>query len=245
MLNTQTEEKLRILKFSGILRGLEHQTTQSEYDAMPFEERLGLLLDIEMSERENRRLKTRLSQAKLKQQAYVEDIQYSAGRGLDKSLIESLSTGKWIKEGLNVIITGPTGVGKSYLANALAHRACILGFKARYFRASKLFGELSLAKADGRYPRLLRGISKMDLIVIDDWGINELNDQSRNDFLEILEDRYGIHSTVIAGQLPVKHWHKMIGHPTIADAILDRIVHNAYPINLSGESMRKKKKPSL
>ena len=221
-------------------RGLEEQSTHPNSDSMSFEERLGLLADIEMTERENRRLKTRLTQAKLRHQACVEDTAYGSRRGLDKSLIQSLYPCKWIKEGLNVIITGATGVGKSYLACALAHRACLMGYKARYFRASKLFGELSIARADGRYPKLTRGISKMDLIVIDDWGLTELNSHARNDFLDILEDRYGLHSTIIAGQLPIERWHKMIGHPTIADAILDRLVHNAYKINLKGESMRKK-----
>jgi DNA replication protein DnaC len=245
MLKTQTLEKLITLKLSGMARGLEDQSSRLNIDAMSFEERLGLLLDIEVTERENRRLKTRLTQAKLRQQACVEDIDYTNKRGLDRSLIQSLNSCKWIKEGLNVIFTGPTGVGKSYLACALAHRACIMGYKSRYFRASKLFGELSLAHADGRYPKMMQGISKMDLVVIDDWGINELDNQSRNDFLEILEDRYGLHSTIIAGQLPIKHWHKMIGHPTIADAILDRVVHNAYKIDLDGDSLRKKKKITL
>ncbi len=242
MLNTQTIDKLKALKLTGMAKGLEEQISNSDCASLSFEERLGLLVDIEMVTRENRRLKTRLSQAKLRQQACIEDIDYSSRQGLDRSLMQSLYPCQWIKEGQNILITGPTGVGKSYLACALAHRACLMGYKARYFRTTKLFGELHLANADGRYPKLIKSICKMDLIVIDDWGLSELNDQARNDFLEILEDRYRLKSTIIAAQLPVEHWHKMIGHPTIADAILDRLVHNAYKINLKGESMRKKQK---
>lgn len=241
MLKIPTVEKFKELKLNGIVQGLEEQLASTNYDDLSFEERMGLLADKEMTFRENRRLKTRLTQAKLRINACMEDIDYSVRRGIDKSLIQSLHTCDWLKDKLNIVVTGPTGVGKSFLCCAFAHRACLRGYKSRYFRSSKLFGELRLAAADGRYPKLMNTLAKTNLLVIDDWGLNELNNQSRNDLLDILEDRYGKHSTIIASQLPVEHWHKMIGNPTIADAILDRIVHNCYKINLKGESMRRKK----
>jgi DNA replication protein DnaC len=241
MLNSQTLDKLKSLKLTGMAKGLEEQLSSSGYDSFDFEERLGLLIDLEVVQRDNRRLKTRLTQAKLKQNASLEDIIYKGRRGLKKSFVQTLHNCNWIKEALNMIITGATGTGKSYLVSAFAHRACLMGYKARYFKASKLFAELQLAKADGRHSKLMNSISKFHLLVIDDWGLSELNEQSRNDLLDIIDDRYGIHSTIIVGQLPVEHWHKMIGNPTIADAILDRIVHNSYKINLEGDSMRKTK----
>jgi DNA replication protein DnaC len=245
MLNTPTLDKLRDLKLKGMITGLEEQMASSKCDSLSFEERLGMLVDVELATRENRRLKTRLAQAKLRMQACVEDIDYSSSRqGLDRSLIQSLHDCNWIKKGLNMIITGPTGIGKSYLACAFAHRACLMGYKTRYFRASKLFGELQLVAADGRYPKFMNSLSKLHLIVIDDWGLVKLNDQAQGDLLEIVEERYGIHSTIIAGQMPVDHWHEIIGNPTLADAILDRVVHSAYRINLDGDSMRKKKAKS-
>ncbi len=245
MLNTPTIDKLKALKLTEMARGFEEQLKVSDNNSLSFGERLGLLLDIELAARENRRLTTRLSQAKLRQQACIEDIDYSNKQGLDRSLIQSLSPCQWIKEGQNVLISGPTGVGKSYLACALAHRACLMGYKTRYFRATKLFDELTLANADGRYPKMMKSICKTDLIVIDDWGLSELNDQARNDYLEILEDRYRLKSTIVASQLPVKSWYKMIGHPTIADAIMDRLVHNAYKIDIDGDSLRKKQSENL
>ncbi len=242
MLNTPTMDKLRELKLHGMLKGLQDQQTRSGYEGLDFEERLGLLTDLEMSERENRRLKTRLQKANLRQQACMEDINYSKRRGKDISTIKSLHDGRWIKDALNVILTGSTGVGKSYLACAIVHRACMLGYNAQYFRASTLFGELELAAEDGRYKRLMKALSKQHLIVIDDWGLSKLSEQGANDLLEILEDRYNRRSTVIAGQLPVEHWYEMIGNPTLADAILDRLIHNSYRINLEGDSMRKEQR---
>ena len=171
----------------------------------------------------------------------MEDIDYHHPRGLDRSLMKSLSNCQWIKEHLNVLISGPTGAGKSFIACALGHRACLEGFKVLYFRAPRLFPEFALARGDGRYSKLISSIAKAHLLVIDDWGLSLLNDQERRDLLEILEDRHGIHSTIMASQLPVEHWHEVIGNPTLADAILDRLVHNAYKINLNGGSMRKKK----
>ena len=241
MLKTQTMDKLKTLKLNGMLKGLEEQLASSEFESLSFDERLGLLVDRETIERENSRLKTRLKQAKLRQQACFEDIDFRHPRGLDKSMILSLGTCQWIRDHQNVIITGATGVGKSYLACALAHRACMEGYKVRYYRASRLFRDLHAAQGDGTYLKLLKTISRFHVLVIDDWGLENLKDQQRNDLLEILEDRHGIQSTIIAGQLPVEHWHDVVGNPTIADAIMDRLVHNAHKIRLDGDSMRKKK----
>lgn len=244
MLKTPTIEKLHALKLTGMLKGLEEQQASSEYKSLSFDERFGLLIDRETVERENRRLKTRLKQAKLKQSACFEDIDYRHPRGLDKSLMLSLGTCGWIKDHQNVLITGPTGVGKSWLACALAHKACLQGYKARYYRVSRLFKELHAAQGDGTYLKLITSISKNQVLILDDWGLENLKDQQRNDLLEILEDRNGTRSTLVTSQLPIEHWHEVIGNPTIADAILDRLVHNAHKIDLDGDSMRKKKSSS-
>lgn len=241
MLNHPTLDKLKELKFTGMARGLEEQLNSPSYEPLSFEERLGLLIDREATERENRRLKTRLALAKLRLKACVEEIDFTPHRDLDRSLILSLSNCGWIREAFNVIITGPTGVGKSFIACALAHKACLEGFKVRYFRMSRLFQELRTATGDGTYPKLLSKIAKNQLIVLDDWGLKALNEAERNDLMEILEDRHGHHSTLIASQLPVDLWHDYIGNPTLADAILDRIIHNGYRISMKGDSMRKRK----
>lgn len=241
MLKTPTIEKLQALKLNGMLKGFEEQQSSSEYQSLTFDERFGLLVDRETIERENRRLKTRLKQAKLRQTACFEDIDYRHPRKLDKSLMLSLGTCGWIEEHQNVIITGPTGVGKSWLACALAHKACLQGYKTRYYRTSRFFRELHAAQGSGTYLKLIKAISKLDVLIIDDWGLETLKDQQRNDLLEVLEDRNGIRSTIVTSQLPIEHWHEIIGSPTIADAILDRLVHNAYKIELDGDSMRRQK----
>lgn len=241
MLLHPTLEKLTTMRFSGMAMALEEQMKMNGLEEMGFEERLGLLLDHELAVRETRRIKTRLSKAKLRQDGSIEDIDFRHPRGLDKSLVLRLSDCQWIKDHNNLIITGPTGVGKSYLACAFAQKACRVGFSALYLRMTKLFEDLSLAKGDGRYLKLLTSFAKADLLVLDDYGLMPLNQEQRHDFLEILEDRHDLKSTLVTSQLPIEHWHEQIGDPTLADAILDRLVHNAHKIKLEGESMRKKK----
>jgi len=241
MLTHPVLEKLETLRFYGMLKALQEQMQMPDIDKLTFEERFGLLVDREMTERENRRYKSRLSKANLKQQACLEDVDFGQKRGLDKALILQLAACKWIREAYNVLVIGPTGVGKTYLACALAHKACQQGYRALYFRMPRLLQELEIARSDGRYGKILKSLAKCDLLVIDDWGLKKFVKEQSHDLLEILEDRHGFRSTLITSQLPVDHWHEIIADPTIADAILDRLVHNAYRITLKGESMRKKK----
>ncbi len=241
MLTHPILEQLQALKFKGMLKALNEQLQMSDIQELTFEERLGLLVDREMTERENSRLQTRLRKAKLRQSACIEDIDYRHPRGLDKSLIASLASCKWVAEHLNVLITGPTGVGKSWIACALAQKACREGYTAQYLRIPRMFQELTIAKGDGRYPRLLTQLAKTDVLVLDDWGLLKLSAEQRRDLLEVLDERYETRSTIVTSQLGIDHWHEIIGDPTLADANLDRIVHNAYKINLKGDSMRKKR----
>lgn len=241
MLLHPTLEKLHTLRFTGMATALQEQMEMDIDGTLGFEERLGLLLDREQAVRETRKMQTRLRKAKLRQDASVEDIDFRHPRKLDKSLVVRLADCLWIKDHTNLIITGPTGVGKSYLACAFAQKACREGYSALYFRMSKLFEDLALAKGDGRYLKLLTAYAKTDLLVLDDYGLTTLNQEQRHDLLEILEDRHNLKATLVTSQLPVKHWHEQIGDPTLADAILDRLVHTAHKIELDGESMRKKK----
>jgi len=240
MLTHPTLEKLEDLRLRGMLKALQDQAQTPEIESLGFEERLGLMIDREITERDNRRLKTRLRKAKLRQEAAIEDINYRHSRGLEKSMVLKLASCQWIADHRNLLITGPTGVGKSYLACAFAHKACREGYSAIYVRLPRLGRELSLAKADGSYGKLLAQWAKTDLIVLDDWGIAPLSDEHRRDLLEILEDRYDRAATLVASQFPVEKWHAYLDDPTVADAILDRLIHNAYRIELDGDTLRKR-----
>ena len=247
MLTNPTIETLKSLKLHGLLEALEEQQQTPAVHALSFEERIALLVDRERLWRENQRRTRLLRGAKLKvAAASVEDIDYKAARGLDKRQIASLATGEWIRRGQNLLITGATGSGKTWIACALAQQACRQGSSVLYWRVPRLIEELRIAHGDGSYIKFLKTLSKAALIVLDDWGLTALSAQDRADMLEILDDRVNTGSTLIASQLPVDAWHAYLGEPTLADAILDRLVHHSHRIELKvpGESMRKSRAPS-
>ena len=232
-------EQLRLLRLDGMLEALQGQFKQQDIRQLEFEERLGLLVEHEISLRESKRLKRRLATAKLKTQACFEDISFKATRQLDKKVVFSLESCQWIRQHNNILITGLTGTGKTFLAEALAHKACLKGFTALSVRLPRFLEELVQAKADGSYSKKLLALSKIDLLCLDDFAICPFTDQNRRDLLEVLDDRYQKKSTIITSQLDVKLWHAAIGDATLADAILDRVIHNAYRLPLKGETMRK------
>ncbi len=241
MLTSPLIDQLRTLKLTGMLEGLSEQLQQPQVGTLSFEERLGLLLDREYSVRTNRLLQSRLKQAKLHiSQATLADIDYSADRQLDKRQIATLSLGGWLEQHQNLILTGATGTGKSYLACALGHKACMLGFRAQYWRVTRLLEELTLAKADGRYLNVLKALARLHVLILDDWGMIKLQGQHQQLLLDVLDDRYQKASTVITSQLPVTAWYEQVQDKTFADAILDRLLGQAQVIQLSGASLRKR-----
>ncbi len=240
MLLNPTLEKMQTLKLSGMQEALNEQLSSSDIDQLSFDERLGLMVDREITARDNRHLKNRLKNARLRQYACMEDIDFRHPRGLKRDQFQQLLGSGWIKDHQNVIITGPTGVGKTWLACALAQKACRDGYTVQYQRLPRLLQDLSLARADGRYLKVMTGLAKPDLLLLDDWGLAPLNESHRRDLLELVEDRHNLKSTLITSQMPVDHWHELIGDPTLADVILDRLIHNAHRVHLKGESLRKK-----
>ena len=240
MLQERTYEKMIQMRMRGMADAWLEQQQDREIENLTFDERLGLLVDAEALHRENKRMKRNLKQAKLRlSNACMEDLDYSPKRKLDKKLVRQLATCKWIALHQNIVITGKTGVGKSYLACALAQQACRKGHRVLYRRVSRLFDELALAHADGSYPRLLTKLAKTDVLVLDDWGLVQVGARERRDLNEIMDDRYGSRSTIITSQFPTDTWHDQLGDPTTADAICDRILSNAHRIKLAGPSRRK------
>ena len=241
MLTHQTVERLRQMRLWGMADAFLAQLEQPDAAALSFEDRLGLLVDQEVSYRDNRRLKRLLKDAKLRQQACLEDIDLSVGRGLDRQLLRSLGTGLWVTNHQNVLVTGPTGVGKTYVSCALANAACRQGYSARYYRVPRLLTDIAVSRGDGSYTRLLRLLSNVEVLVLDDWGLAPLAATDGRELLEVIEDRWQAKSTVVTSQVPVDQWHAVIGDPSVADAILDRLVHHAHRIELKGESLRRVK----
>lgn len=242
MLNEPTNEKLYAMRLSAMAEAWQVQQKDPKIGALSFDERFALLVEAEHMARDNRRLTRLLKDAELRiPNACIEDVKASPARGIDKPMARQLGGCGWIGERLNVLITGLTGVGKSYLASALGQAACRKGLRVAYRRVPRLFDELNLSRADGSYARVLARLAKADLLILDDLGLGTIKETQRNDLLEVLEDRYGRASTVVTSQLPLKKWHEWIGDPTTADAILDRLVHNAYKLELAGPSGRKER----
>ncbi len=240
MLETQSLQQLRQMKLTGLADALEMQFNQpNTYDELCFAERIGLAIAQEMTSRNDKRLQRLLKAARFKVTARLEDVDYSHPRGLKQSTIAGLQSNDWITRKQNLVFTGPTGCGKTYLACALGHHACHQGYRVRYYRATRLFEQLTIAHGDGSFLKLLAHIAKMDVLIIDDWGLEPLTQSQKNDLLEIMEDRHNSKSTIFTSQLPLTQWHDFIADPTLADAILDRLLHNAHKLKLKGESMRK------
>jgi DNA replication protein DnaC len=243
MIIEQTLSTLAELKLAGMKTALERQLEQPKTHQLSFEERLGLLVDYEKTYRQDRKVGRLIKVANLRQQACIEDIDYTTTRGIKREEMGSFASCKWVKEAFNLMVTGPTGTGKSWLACALGRQACRMGYSVLYARLSRLLEELRLARLDGSYAKILARLSKIDLLILDDWGLERLTQDQRRDTLEIVEDRHHVKSLLITSQLPIQKWHEMIGDPTIADAILDRLLSKNFKLELKGESMRKNQKP--
>jgi DNA replication protein DnaC len=244
MLTHPTLAMLTDLGLHGMAKGFQDLQSQPEARALEHGDWLALLLERETTLRRQKRFESRARAARLRHDAHVEDVDFRAARGLDRGLFLKLAGCDWIRERRGLLLTGPAGVGKSWLACALGQKACREDFSVAYHRAPRLFAALALARGDGRYARMLKALARVDLLILDDWGPEKLDDDQRRDLLEIVEDRYERRSIIVTSQIPVERWYEIIGNPTIADAILDRLVHNAYRIELSGESLRKQRSPA-
>jgi DNA replication protein DnaC len=241
MLNQPTLEKLQTMKLHGMAEAFRAQLETADASQLNFEERFAMLVDQQWLWKENRALARRLRVAKLKERGVIEDIDYQHPRGLDRKLIRTLASNEWVRQHQNLLLIGPTGIGKTWLGCALAHKACRDGFTILHKRSSELFRELAVAHVDGSFGRQLTKFARIDVLVLDDFAMAPLKDSERRDFLELCDDRYQRRSMILTSQLPLAHWHEQIGDPTLADSILDRLVHNAYRIELNGESIRKKR----
>jgi DNA replication protein DnaC len=242
MLTEPTIDKLIAMRLRGMAEAFRQQQESADVQRLSFEERLGLLIDRQWNWRENRALDRRLRNARLQGPACIEDIDFRASRGLDRQLVRSLTLeSAWVREHQNLFLLGPTGVGKTWLARAFAQKACRDGYTALFLKATELFRNLATARADGSYSKLLYQLGRVGLLVVDDWAMAPLTEAERRDFLEICDTRYQAHSMMLTSQLPVASWHAQIGDPTLADSILDRLVHNAHRIELKGESLRRKR----
>jgi DNA replication protein DnaC len=239
MLNEPTIEKLQNMKLYGMANGFRAQLETSESHQLSFEERFALLVDQQWLWKQNRALQRRLQLAKLKQKAVIEDVNYQHPRGLDRKLLRTLASSEWVRQKLNILLIGPTGIGKSWIGCALAQKACRDGFSVLHKKTSELFRELAVAHVDGSIGRTLARLAQTDVLLLDDFAMAPLKDSERRDFLEVCDDRYQRRSMILTSQMPVAHWHEQIGDPTLADSILDRLLHNAYRMELKGESVRK------
>lgn len=242
MLTTQTVDRLRAMKLKGLAEGYLRQMEMSQIHELGFDDRLGILVEDEWLSRQNRKQKILVKNARLRDQACLEGIDYTHHRGLDKSLMQRLSMGHWLKENQNILITGPTGVGKTYLSCALGNLGCRMYYSVRYYRLPRLFSEIAMSRGDGSYIRHLDGLRKIKVLILDDWGLAALTSQESRELLEIIEDRTHQGCTIIAGQVPPGHWHELMPDPTVADAVMDRLIHNAHIIELKGDTMRKYQK---